>query len=68
MRITVLAAMSLACGTQRPPPAPPPMKVPVSTVAPAELVDSTEYLAQLAAAGPWREILDDLLAAPLDPA
>jgi predicted unusual protein kinase regulating ubiquinone biosynthesis (AarF/ABC1/UbiB family) len=25
-------------------------------------------LAQLAAAGPWREILDDLLAAPLDPA
>jgi RND family efflux transporter MFP subunit len=47
MRITVLAAMSLACGTQRPPPAPPPPKVPVAAVAPGELVDSTEYLAQL---------------------
>ena len=35
------------CGAQRPPPAPPPMKVPVSTVAPGEIVDSTEYLAQL---------------------
>src|SRR4051794_16912338 len=47
MRITVLAAMALACGSQRPPPAPPPMKVPVSTVAAGERVDSTEYLAQL---------------------
>lgn len=47
MRFIVLAAVSLACETPRPPPAPPPVKVPLSTVAPGELVDSTEYLAQL---------------------
>ncbi|HEX3763683.1 MAG TPA: efflux RND transporter periplasmic adaptor subunit [Kofleriaceae bacterium] len=47
MRLIVLAAVPLACGTQRPPAAPPPMPVPVSTVATADLVDSTEYLAQL---------------------
>jgi RND family efflux transporter MFP subunit len=44
---TLVAVGSIACGSTAPPPRPPPMPVPVVTVAPTELVDSTEYLAQL---------------------
>lgn len=43
----LVVAVWFACGTQSPPPQPPPMQVPVAAVAPGELVDSTEYLAQL---------------------
>src|SRR4051794_5270079 len=46
-RRVVLAVVLWSCGTQGPPPAPPPMPVAVATVQPTQLVDSTEYLAQL---------------------
>jgi RND family efflux transporter MFP subunit len=46
-RHAVLAVALIACSKQGPPPPPPPMKVPAAAVAQGQLVDSTEYLAQL---------------------
>src|SRR5689334_17431214 len=46
-RRVVFVVVLFACGAKGPPPPPPPMPVPVAAVAQTELVDSTEYLAQL---------------------
>jgi RND family efflux transporter MFP subunit len=47
MRRVAAVTVLIACSTQGPPPPPPPMQVPAVPVAPGEIVDSTEYLAQL---------------------